>query len=294
MAVDVKGSITCPKCGQHIIAEINKDVQAFTLDCPKCNHHFKVKISQVETSNIPSDSKPDVEADCDWEEHGEPRKTILSSIKPRTDKPMIASLLLILVIIIGVVSAFLPTVFLQAPVGVASLAGANGELTVLVDNSSVVEAEDLSLSIDEKNTTFVQQNDTFIASSLSLGEHQVEFSLSSNNSTAQTVTKKVYVLPFDLSAYSVKITDDNPLTIDDSTSELGWLSGILLILSTIVIMGAITSWKRKYSDVALICCVIAICTIGIYFSGLILGVIAFWLIRTSQNEFDNGEKGKIF
>jgi hypothetical protein len=290
----MKGRITCPKCGQNIIADVNKDIPAFALDCPQCDHHFKVKTSQVDVSNVPKDSEVDVEADCDWEEHGEPRKTILSSIKPRTDKPMIASILLILVVLIGIFSAVFPTMFLQAPVSVASIAGVNGDLTVIVDNSSVIGANDIMLSIDEENTSFVQKNDSFSTSSVSLGEHEITISHSANNSSDQTVTKQVYVLPFNLSTYSVTLTGVNPLAIEDDTLELGWLSSIILILSVVSLIGAVMSWRRKYSDVALIGSVVGIFSIGIYFSALILGVIAFWLILKSRDEFDDGKKGKSF
>jgi len=290
----MKGRIICPKCGHHIIADINKDVPAFSLDCPECNHHFKVKTSQVEISNVDLDSEVDVEADCDWEEHGEPRKTILSSIKPRTDRPMVASFILIIIVLIGIISAFFPTVFLQAPIGVASLVGAQGDVSIHLDNSSVISIDNLSVSIDQHNVTFVQQNNSFFASSLQLGQHQLTITHTANNSGPHTVTKQVYLLPFNLSTYTITVTDTNPLSIKDESLELGWLSSIIIILSIVVLIGAFMCWRRKYSDVALIGSLVGILTVGIYFSGLILGVIAFWLILNSRDEFDDGKKGKSF
>jgi hypothetical protein len=290
----MKGRITCPKCGQHIIAEINKNVSAFTLDCPKCNHHFKAKTSQVDLSNVNSDSPVDVESDCYWEEHGEPRKTILSSIKPRTDKPMIASFLLFAVILIAVISAFFPTMFLHAPMSVASFAGVNGDLVILFDDASVINTNHIMLSIDQENVTFMANNDSFTASSLRLGEHEITIELFSENVSNQSVTKQVYILPFDLSTYTVRITESNPLTLENSTVQLGWITSILLILSGVTFIAAIMCWKRKNSDVALIGSIFGMVTIGIYFSGLILSIIALWLILKSRDEFDDGKKGKSF
>ncbi len=287
----MKGRITCPKCGQHITAEINKKVPSFTINCPKCNHHFRVKTSQINCSNIPADSPVDVEADCDWEEHGEPRKTILSSIKPRTDKPMIASLLLISIVIIAIASAFFPTLYLQAPVQVAELSGVNGGLTITLDNESLVDADYISLNINQENILFERKNNSFHASSLNLGEHVLSITYST---TDTTTTKEVYILPFDLSSHTIKIIDTTPLTIENDSYELEWLSSILIILAAITLIGAIMCWKRKYSDVAVISSLVGICTIGIYFSGLILGVIAIWLILNSRDEFDDGKKGKSF
>jgi len=287
----MKGRISCPKCGQHITAEINREVSSFAINCPECNHHFKVKTSQINCSNIPPDSPIDAEADCDWEEHGEPRKTILSSIKPRTDKPMIASLILISIVIIAVVSAFFPTLYLQAPVQVASLSGVEGGLTVILDNESVVDADYILLSINQENAIFKKNNDSFHASSLTLGEHVLSITYSTTNATT---TKDVYILPFDLSSHSIKIIDTTPLTIENDSYELGWLSIILIILAAITLIGAVMCWKRKHSDVAVISSIVGICTIGIYFSGLILGIIAIWLILKSRDEFDDGKKGKSF
>ena len=287
----MKGRITCPKCGQHITAEINKKVSSFTINCPKCNHHFRVKTSQINCSDIPADSPVDVEADCDWEEHGEPRKTILSSIKPRTDKPMIASLLLISIFIIAIVSAFFPTLYLQAPVQVAELSGVNGGLTITLDNESLVDADYISLSINQENIVFERNNNSFHASSLNLGEHVLSITYSTTNTTT---TKDVYILPFDLSSHTIKIIDTTPLTIENNSYELEWLSSILIILAAITLIGAIMCWKRIYSDVAVISSLVGICTIGIYFSGLILGIIAIWLILKSRDEFDDGKKGKSF
>lgn len=266
----------------------------FTLDCPKCNHHFEVKTSQVNLKNISSETPVEVEADCDWEEHGEPRKTILSSIKPRTDKPMIASLLLIGIVLIGIASAFYPTVFLQAPVQVASLGGVEGGLTVFIDEESVIDSSEIELGIDQENANFNKKNNSFHASSLSLGEHVLTVHFSSSNSSLRSTTKQVYILPLDLSSYTITITDATPLTIQDATVELEWLSIIILILSLVALIGAIMCWRRKHSDVALIGSLVGISTIGMYFTGIFLGIIAFWLIVKSRDEFDDGKKGKSF
>ena len=294
VTLTMKGRITCPKCGKHIIAEMNREVPSFKLECPKCHHRFTAKTSQVDVSNVNSDSPVDVDSDCYWEEHGEPRKTILSSIKPRTDKPMIASLLLIGVVIIALTSSFFPTVFLHGPVSVASIAGVNGELTVIVDNTSAISMDNMTISIDPENTTFTRSNDSFVATSLSLGEHVLTVSEQETNTTDNVATKNVYILPFDLSTYTLKITDADPLTLENSSFELGWLSGILLILSMVTLIGAFMCWRRRFSDVAIFGSIVGIFSIGLYFTGLVLAVIALWLILKSRDEFDDGKKGKSF
>ncbi|HMA83049.1 MAG TPA: hypothetical protein VKP59_02350 [Candidatus Thermoplasmatota archaeon] len=273
---------------------MNREVPSFSLECPICHHRFTAKTSQVDVSNIDSDSPVDVESDCYWEEHGEPRKTILSSIKPRTDKPMIASFLLIGVVVIAIVSSFFPTIFLQGPVGIASLSGLNGELTVFVDNTSALSIDNMTLSIDQENATFTQKNDSFVATSLSLGEHVLTVSEKETNTSENMASKNVYILPFDFSTYTLKVTDTNPLRLKNSSFELEWLSGILFILSMVTLIGALMCWKRRFSDVALFGSIVGIFSIGLYFTGLVLAVIALWLILKSRDEFDDGKKGKSF
>jgi len=265
----------------------------FPVDCPNCTHHFKAKTAQFKNVNTAEDTSKKEETDCFWEEHGEPRKTILSSIKPRTDKPMIASLLLIVVVCIAIFSAIFPMVFLQGPMNVASFAGMNGQLTIVLDNNSVIDAANISLSIGQEKNLTLQNDESFFISSLQLGKHDLIITEESNNVSTR-VRKEVFIFPFNLSTYTLKITSADPLTIQDSTAELGWLSSILIILSVVTLIGAVMSFRRQHSDVAFIGGLIGIFTIGFYFSGIILSIIALWLIRRSKDEFDDGKKGKSF
>jgi len=94
--------------------------------------------------------------------------------------------------------------------------------------------------------------------------------------------------------YKHKVTDTNPLRLKNSSFELEWLSGILFILSMVTLIGALMCWKRRFSDVALFGSIVGIFSIGLYFTGLVLAVIALWLILKSRDEFDDGKKGKSF
>ncbi len=92
----MKGKTKCPKCDHEFVLDIPDNKEKYSTICPKCKHQFIIKKS--------TECK-DIDIECIWEEHGEPRKTILSSIKPRTDKPMISSILLTIVFIIGLFSS---------------------------------------------------------------------------------------------------------------------------------------------------------------------------------------------
>ena len=84
--IQVKGKIICPKCKNEFILDSTEDKKEHDAICPKCKNKLSVEAK--------SDPK-----ELSWEEHGEPRKTVLSSIKPRSNKPLIAVLLLICVFV---------------------------------------------------------------------------------------------------------------------------------------------------------------------------------------------------
>ena len=88
----MKGKTTCPQCKYKFVMDVPDESDTHTIKCPQCNHSFIIKRSCHEESD----------ADCGWEEYGEPRKTILSSIKNNTNKPIIASFLLLANGVLGI------------------------------------------------------------------------------------------------------------------------------------------------------------------------------------------------
>jgi DNA-directed RNA polymerase subunit RPC12/RpoP len=84
----MKVRTTCPKCQESILKEVPEDSKEVKIECPKCGHLFIAKPPPIE--------------EYGWEEHGEPRKTILSSFKKKTSRPTIASFLLLTVSILGI------------------------------------------------------------------------------------------------------------------------------------------------------------------------------------------------
>jgi len=91
----MKGKTTCPQCNHEFVMDVPEDSETHTIKCPQCNHLFVIKRTCQE--------EPDDE--CGWEEYGEPRKTILSSMKKKTNKPIIASFLLLATGVLGIFTA---------------------------------------------------------------------------------------------------------------------------------------------------------------------------------------------
>ncbi len=87
----MKGKTICPKCSVEFVADIPEGKDTHIVTCPKCKQTFTIKRI----------CKDEEKKDCGWEEHGEPRKTILSSLKHNSNKPMFASFFLLAVGILG-------------------------------------------------------------------------------------------------------------------------------------------------------------------------------------------------
>ena len=91
----MKGKTTCPQCSYEFVMDVPDDSETTTINCPKCSNSFVIKRTCQEESDD----------DCGWEEYGEPRKTILSSIIKKTNKPVIASFLLLATGVLGIFTA---------------------------------------------------------------------------------------------------------------------------------------------------------------------------------------------
>ena len=113
----MKGKTTCPQCNHGFVMDVPDDSEIHTIKCPQCGHLFVIKRTRRE--------EPDDE--CGWEEYGEPRKTILSSMKKKTNKPIIASFLLLATGILGIFTAVI-------------LASSNGSVVITSYFSTIDDA----------------------------------------------------------------------------------------------------------------------------------------------------------
>ena len=120
----MKGRTTCPKCQNEFILDLPEDDKEHEVVCPKCKNKYRI---QAKCTGSPSNKE------CSWEEHGEPRKTILSSIKPKTDRPTVAAIILICVFCLGITTAIFSDTFIETSLDLAS---------------------DMRISIDYENTEF--------------------------------------------------------------------------------------------------------------------------------------------
>ena len=168
MKTRIKGRIQCPHCKKEFSTNERNGHIKEIQKCPNCNQEFIVKQKTKNDISCEKTSTGNSE-ECNWEEHGEPRKTILSSLKPRTDKSMLASILLIMVVIIGLFSLIFPTAFLQTPLDVISTTGVTGEITFHIQDQNSNNLEDMYIWI---SPSFI--NSTNITGSATLTNIKLE------------------------------------------------------------------------------------------------------------------------
>jgi hypothetical protein len=273
----MKGRTTCPKCKKEIILDI-PDKGKHEVVCPKCNNKFSIQ---------KCDDSESFE-ECSWEEHGEPRKTVLSAIKPKTQMPMIAAIVLTVVFIIGISTASFSESFIESSLDVASYAGLTGSMKIIVTDQSNNTIENVEIKI--LNITGSTNSDgVFIADNIELGIHKLEIIKENYDS----FSREILITPFLNYESTIKLDNNSVEGKTDQFNSTG-CAIILIIFSVIALIGAISCLKRKHIDIAVVSSLIAIFSFGFYLIGSIFAIIAFILIYESKDEFENGKKGKIF
>jgi len=286
----MKKMTMCPRCTKAFAADAKDGIEQETVTCPNCGYMINTK-EKVKSKQHCHDVSLNGVDECAWEERGEKRKTILTSMKPRTDRPMFASLLLAAVVIIGISSAVFPEAYLQAPLDVLFAAGLSGTITITIYNQSGIPLENMVVWIDSSLKKMTNSTGSTIIDNVPLGKQYLHVS-SSNESAGEL--KELFFLPIHSSSDITVTNQSGELRITNQSTNIVWCSSIVLLLSIVCMFGFFASWKRQYFDVAFVGSIIGIGTIGFYFIGTILSVIALILLMKSKEEFDNGKKGKSF
>jgi len=272
-----KGRTFCPSCKKEIILDLPEKVKKLEVVCPNCSNRFLIKPKY--------DGSKD---ECLWIEHGEPRKTILSGLKPKTKRPKIAGLLLICVLIIGVVTVVFSESFIITSLDIASGAGITGSVIIKVTditNNSIENAEIKINGVDG----LTNKEGIFSIDNVKLGLQTVEIS----SVGYKTQTFKKLVAPFFNFETIIKLKEgvghEEKIEYDSLACSL-----VLIVFLIFTILAVFSCLKCKNLDIALFGSFISIFTFGFFFIGSILSIIAFILIYKSMEEFEDGKKGKIF
>ena len=274
----MKGKTVCPNCQENFAIDLPEDDKKHSVTCPNCKCKFDVKKTDKDTSD----------KECLWEEYGEPRKTILSSIKPKTNKPFIAIVLLIIIFSIGVTTTVFSESFIQTGTQTMSAIGLNGEIKLHVTDQDNSSLQQMTIVIDGKSIEHTN-NGTYYKEGIETGIQTIQIS----GIGFKTQKIEILVMPIITTEQDIKIEEGTgsaePVYFDNIGCTI-----ILAIFTIFALIALIACLKRQHFDLALVGSFLAIFSFGFYFIGSILSIIAFVLIILSRDEFENGDKGKIF
>jgi len=274
-----KGRTKCPSCNKEIILDLPDKISKFEVICPNCGNKFFI---QCTSDDIKSKDE------CLWIEHGEPRKTILSCLKPKTKKPKIAGILLIYVLIIGIITALFSEAFIISSLNIASSAGITGSVKIKVNDLSNNSIENANIKINGINGS-TNKDGIFSIDNVKLGIHTVEISKQGyKNHTIKKLVTPIFNFE------TIVILGEGEGHEEKVEYESLACSMVLIIFLVFTLLAALACLKRKHLDIALFGSFISIFTFGFFFIGSIISIIAFVLIFKSLEEFENGKKGKFF
>lgn len=274
----MKGKTVCPNCKEGFVIDLPKDEKKHKVACPNCKYEF----------NIKPGCKNNGKNECSWEEYGEPRKTVLSSIKPKTKKPFIAMVLLIIVFSLGITTAVFSETFIETDLQAASGIGLTGKLQLEVNDENNNSLDNMIITLNGKNIGH-EGGGIYSRSELELGIQTIKV----NGSGYQNQEIEILILPFITTESTVIMQSGSGDTQTKDYETLG-CSMILIIFSVFALIAMVACMKRQHFDLAVIGSFIAIFSFGFFFIGSILSIIVFFLIILSRDEFENGETGKTF
>ncbi|HDQ15735.1 MAG TPA: hypothetical protein ENN45_01600 [Bacteroidetes bacterium] len=269
----MKGKATCPECKHNFVLTLPDDKKKHEVQCPKCKSKFSIKAK---------------DEDFSWVEHGEPRKTILSKLKPKTNKPLIAAIILMCVFGLGITTAVFSEAFIESSLDVASVFGLKGNVEINVNNLTNSSVENATLDLNDATKTtnsegFVKFDD------VELGIQTVEVS----KQGYKTQKYEIMVVPFFNNKIDANLQEGSGIADTNKFDTLG-CSFIIVIFSIFALIGIFACLKRNNLDVAVAGSIIGIFSFGFLFIGSILSIIAFVIIMKSRDEFRNDEKGRTF
>jgi DNA-directed RNA polymerase subunit RPC12/RpoP len=276
----VKGRTKCPKCEHEFVLDMEPDDKKHETTCPKCKNKFTIK---------PTSPPKDSDDECYWEEHGEPRKTILSARIIKTNKPTIATILLVCVFVIGVTTAVFSETFIETSLDVTSALGMGGNVEVYVKNETNVSLSNVYVKYNDK-VDITDEKGFSSFQNVEPGIQTVEIILSGY----KTIKKEILVTPFFTSSNEITMKEDDTTEKENITFDSRGCSLIILIFSVFALIGAVSCLNRKNYDVAIAGSLLGVFSIGFFMIGGIISIAAFAVIIVSRDEFRDGKKGKFF
>jgi hypothetical protein len=275
----MRGKTTCPQCGEKYSLDLPDDSTGiYSTTCPKCDHSFKIDLG--EKINLNDDKTPLIPPSL--------------HVKPRSRKPIIAGVFLIITFLAGVL--FWGPLYLDHEnfITEASTQGQwNLSFQGKIVNETGVALPNVTIALDNASTSvYTDTGGLFTLDDISWGYHLLH--LSKTNFTTTHIT--IFVPPFHLwenQEEYILLQGNSEINLDsqmvkDMNSYIPPLSILFLVFSVMALLGGLFSLQRKMLPLSLLGSILGIFTLGIFLIGSILSIVALILIIYSRYEF--GEK----
>ena len=277
----MRGKTTCPQCGENYILDVpDTSTGKYSTTCPKCGHAFQI----------------DVGGKYSWEDNDEKTPLIPPSLhfKPRTAKPKIAGVLLVITCLLGVL--IWGSLYVNHE-DIIKEASTSTPWKASLFQGSVVDETGVELG----NVQVLLQTHNVSTSTDSTGHFSMKdipwgyqtLILSKENYTPTHV--HVFIFPFHMEGLDQEYlltrgTGETPYEYDDQLKTdidtlIPRVSLVFIVFSLVALAGGICSFQRKFFPVALLGSLCGLFTIGPLFFGSILSLVALVLIIISRYEF---------
>jgi len=266
----MKGKAKCPHCKQKVVVEVPLETTGTeVVTCPNCDMQFKVNVDEPYS----------------WEEDA-PLIHPSMHIKPKSMKIPIASLLLIIVFLLGIVISGALFFSMDIIEDADRSSQYNGK--VVDTNGDSLAGVDVSVIDHPEWTTITDDNGKFSFSNITSGKRTLQFMLDGYI----TLEAEVFVLPWDVSIPQEQFTMKNGSGANEDKTlivrvlELGpILAGVVIILSAIALAGAIMALMRIHFPIVVLGAVCGIVAGFFSIIGIPLGIVALILILLAKEEF---------
>lgn len=265
----MRGKTKCPHCDEKVIVEVPDGATGEQItQCTNCGAEFKVNVDEKYS----------------WEEK---TPIVLPSLhlKPRSSKPTIVGILLLIIGILGIiVSAAL--IFAFDIMENAHIKGTfEGE--VIDVHGDPLEGVTVSVHNHPEITDMTDSNGKFSLPNITSGKQVLHLT----KAGYKAVNIELIALPWNIQLEKIVMKEGVGETSEESVliqllHFAPLLSGILLISSIITLIGGVAALMKKHLLLALLGCIFGIIAGFFTLLGIPLAIAALILLLLSREEFE--------
>lgn len=265
----MQGKTKCPHCKEKVLVEVPDGSTGEQItQCPNCGVEFKV----------------DIDEKYSWEEKT-PIVPPSLHLKPRSFKPMIVGILLLIIFILGIIASTL-LVFVYDFTEKANIESTfEGEVVDI--HGDPLEGVTVSVLHHPEIANVTNVKGKFSLSNITTGKQTVQFT----KEGYKTLQMEVFVLPLNINIEKFVMKEGSGEIAEKSLlikifDNAHWVYIPLVIFSVIAAIGGVVALMKKYFILALLGSIFGIIAGFFTLIGIPLGIAALILLLLSKEEFE--------